>query len=309
MKSFVFLIIFSLSSCTLYKRSSDMDTISIGDGQDRGLTIDSESSDDYGPSSGDSAQIAEAGEQKIINSLTVYSTLYSSLGMVDLLAQAEKKKILFSLIAANGFASLISVLYAKEKSSNYLEWKLFDLLKRLKSKTPFTNDWEETIRAFLKKEFGEMQLQQLKVLVLIPEKVGHEIRLSSTGSVVEKVMASLSLKNKKSFYLNAKKIDVELASFGIDLNLSVAYLPKKPSFKNLTGYQWGLFTTYLSFIDRNEQLYRAINTNDEQVVDEVSPLSDLKNAYYDSISEVLDDYIQEIEQWKIENSTSSPSKI
>lgn len=286
-----------------------MDTISIGDGKDKDLSIDSEGNNEYGPTGGESNQALPNSEKKIINSLTVYSTLYSSLGMVDLLAQAEKKKISFSLIAANGFASLISVLYAKEKSSNYLEWKLFDLLKRLKSKTPFTSDWEDTIRSFLKKEFGDMQLQQLKVLVLIPEKVGRDIKLSSSGNVVEKVMNSLSLKNKNSFYLSAKKIDVELASFGIDLNLSVAYLPNKPTFKLLTGYQWGLYTTYLSFIDRNNQLYRAITTDGDQVVDEVSPLSDLKNSYFESINEVLDDYAKEIEQWKIENSTSAPFEI
>lgn len=286
-----------------------MDTISIGETSDRDLSINSDSSDGYGPSTGEESDERIQESKKIVNALTVYSTLYSSLALVPLLKESESRKIPFSIITANGFASIVAVLYAKKKSSNYLEWKLFDLLKRLKDITPFSKRWESVIEKFLKAEFGAMQLQQLKVLVLIPENSKGEVKLSSTGSVVSKVMQTISLQNKRSYYQSPKDFTRKLDVIGMDLNLSVAFTSEKSNFKYLSGFKWGLYTTYLSFLDQNSHLYQAISTPKEQILDAVSPLSDISSTYRVSIEKILNDYQLKIEDWKNQNSTSSETEI
>ena len=300
-------LIFIFSACTLQKKSGDFDTISIGGEDERDLSIDPNQNGDYGPMGEEDGNSSEAiSSNNLVHGLSVYSTLYSSFALVELFAAAEKKKINFSIIAANGFASLISVLYAKKKSSNYLEWKLFDLNKRLKDSTPFSRSWESVIRDFLEEEFKDMQLQQLKALVVIPEKVNGVTILSSTGSVVEKVMKTLSLKNKGSFYLSPFDYTDKMKTLGLDMNLSVAFTADKTNFNTLSGFQWGLYTTYLSFIENNRHLFQSVNALDTQTLDMIVPLSDVKTSYRKSINEVLQEYDQKIEDWNSQNSTSAP---
>lgn len=308
-----FLLLFTLlvlNSCSLQKNSNSIDTISIEDSSGRDLSINSENNDDYGPSTlEEDTQQTIGAKKKLIHSLTVYSTLYSSLGLVSLLAESDKRKINFSVIAANGFASLISVLYAKKKSSNYLEWKLFDLLKRLKGSAPYSKRWYSEIEKFLKSEFGNMQLQQLKVLVLIPESTNKGIKLSSTGLVVTKVMNSISLKNRRSFYQSPADFNYLLKEVGVDLNLPVAFLPEKSNFKYLSGYNWGIFTTYLSFLEQNNHLFRSVGTIKEQVLDSIYPLTDISSIYSEAIEKTLNDYQLSIEEWKTQNSASYEPEV
>ena len=306
---YTILILVSFLSCTLQKKSGEYDTISIDNEDNRDLSIDPNQEGEYGPS-GDGEPFGEPKKsESLVHALSVYSTLYSSFALVELFSEAEKNNIKFSIIAANGMASLISVLYAKKKSSNYLEWKLFDLNKRLSGEIPFSSSWRKTIDDFLKEEFGNMQLQQLQALVLIPEKHKGVRSLRSTGSIRQTVMRSISLENKRSFYSSPFELRERMSKLGFDLDLSVAFMADKTQFKNLTGFQWGIFTTYLSFLEKNRHIFQSINAQDEQLLDEIQPLSDIKTSFRESIQEAIKTYKDQISNRNSQNSTSAPFEI
>lgn len=284
-----------LIGCANLKQSSGLGTISIGDGDSETLNIEEQVNSTYGPEYiGDSEVNSDSKNKNHVHSLSIYSTLYSTLGMVQFLKAAERKNIYFSTLTSNGFGSLISVLYAKKKSSNYLEWKLFDLLKKIKDEVPFQKRWKSTIRKFLKEEFGNQQLQQLKLLVVVPKIVGGEVKLISVGSIVDTVMGALELDHKSNLYLKPSAFKSRFSSYGTDTHLSIAFIADDFRFRNLSGYEWGIYTNYLSFLNSKSHLYRPIKAKDIQFIDEILALSDITHSYEDGIEKALQFYIDEI---------------
>lgn len=304
---FSFLILVNtLVSCSHFKKSNGLDTISLSEGDSSSLSIEEQAESTYGPYYNEEISKNKLNEKRIpVHSLNVYSTLYSTLGIVQLFKVAERNNIKFSVITANGFGSLISVIYAKKNSSNYLEWKLFDLLKRIKGLPPFQKKWNDQIRVFLNKEFGSLELQQLNTLVFIPKVVGKEVKLLSSGKVVERVMAALKLDAASNQYLKPAPFTNDFRSYSSDFHLSIAFTAQRSELKNLSGYEWGIYTNYLSFLNRNTHLYQGISTSNIQVLDEVIPLSDVANSYQDSIEKVIKNYDAKTSGVLLENSSSS----
>lgn len=310
MKILILILIF-LTACATKDKSSEVATVSISNEEATKLEIDKQNSNDYGPTSGrenlsnDEEKNKESREPVI--QLNIYSSLYASLALVEYLKMSEKENIKFSIILANGFASLISVLYAQDQSVSRVEWKLFELIKKLDGKIPFSGEWLETIQIFLTKEFKQKKLHQLKTLVSLPEIKNNQLILNSTGLIVDAVMKSLSMTNKTSYILSPIAYNQNESGLNPDIRKNISFIPRQVGFKNLIDYEWGVYASYLSFLDKSSNNYTLITTQDESkyYIDELTPLSDMTSPFNAGIEQNILELKESIKQWKEENTTSS----
>jgi hypothetical protein len=301
-------IILLLVSCSSKKITPEVETVSIQKPNNKSLKIDTslEIDEVFEPK----ADLPSEVEIKSVKSLTIYSTLYSSLGLVEFFKRSEKKKHHFKVITANGFASIVSVLYAKKESASLLEWKLFELLKQIKGHIPFSKPWKRKIRSFMVKEFGSQTLDKLAVQVGIPEyNEENEITLSLKGGIVDNVMGSLDMGSSKAFYIRPIHYRGPLNMLNVDIKYQLSFVPSKFNFKKLEGYTWGIFTSYLSFIQDKPEDLILITTEKKLWIDKINPLSDIIHAYKKSIDDALIKFEEMEKEWKEENTASSINNL
>lgn len=305
MKQIFFLLI--LISCAIQKPNTEIETVSINSVEDNKLTIKESKTDLIGPvdDSTDSDAINEIKEKNPVISLSIYSSIYSSLALVNLFKQLEKEEINISFLNANGFATVVCALYAKEKNSNTLEWKLFALLKQLEGQTPYKQEWRSAVANFLAKEFKGLKLEDLKLSLQIPFVMDGKVYLESRGAVEKVVLQNLDINDKSNYFLKPAIYKRNLVENNTDLNFNLVFLPEQIKFKLIDGYSWGIFTNYFGFLMKNSELISKVSTTKSMYVDELLPLSDINNAYQTGLNEIVEKFHNEIKQWREEITTSS----
>jgi hypothetical protein len=304
------LICFLIISCATQDKTNEVSTVSISTEQGAQLKISKKSSTDYGPTreGGETTTNTDEGEvRNPIVELNAYSTLYSSLALIEYLKRCEKENIKISVIRASGFASLIAVLYAENQSVNHVEWKLFELIKKIDKHTALSEKWLLSIQKFLEKEFKQKRLHQLKTLVAIPEVIDRKLNLNTTGKITDSIMNSLSTTKKVSFLLRPGLFHKLEKEFGSDIKATIAFLPEKIGFKNLIDYELGVYASYLSFLEKNRDEFSSISTSDgrKYYIDELAPLSDMTSPFDSNIDQHVKSLKNQIKEWKEQNSTSS----
>lgn len=305
MKIFFLLIIFI--SCATSKKSTDLDTVTFSNTHDDKLAI-SEDSMEVIPIQVDTSDKLgdEVGrEKKAVISLSFYSSLYSSLALVNFFKLIEQEEIDISVINANGFAAVVCALYAKEKNSNTLEWKLFALLKQLKGLRPYGKEWREVIAEFITKEFAKTELSELKISLQIPTIINNDIVMLKDSKVREVLLKNLDLENKTNYFKRPVLYKRNLVENRSDLNFNFVFIPSNIKFKLIDGYSWGIFTNYFGFILKNEQNINQIKTQQDIFIDDLAPLSDINGAYQAEAQQSIEKIQNEIKLWREEISSSS----
>jgi len=239
-------------------------------------------------------------------SLTLYSSIYHSLAILDLIKQLDKKNIKISMISSQGFGSVVAALYAKEKSTSYLEWKLFALLKKLKGQAVYSKVWNRTLGAFIEKEFNNLKVSQLKILFLTPENNNNnKLFLSLTDKVSSVLKRTLNIKSDSNFLSKPKLYSSNLKKLGADLSYSLSFLPARINFNNITGFEWGIYTKYLGFVMSNPEDIRVFRSEKSAPLDQLNSLSDINKLYSSFFEEYTSAIIKDIEQWQEEFTSSS----
>jgi hypothetical protein len=298
-----YLILLVLFSCAQTRVEYDITSVSLNTDDKETLEIDKNSQSDYGPSK-EVISNEEEKKRKAIVSLTLYSSIYHSLPFIEFIKQIEKKNLNISMISSQGFGSVLAALYAKEKSSSYLEWKLFDLLKRIKNLKPYTSEWKEILSVFIKEEFGVLKVSQLKLLLLIPQLVDGKVSLVQNSSVVEVLNSSLNLSNKHNFFYKPKNYIEEVELVGPDLSFSISFIPKVVQFKTLNGLEWGIYTRYLGHVMKSDSSIYVMRSERSSEIDNLEPLSDITKDYAKQINEYVQVLEQKIKEWQEESTTS-----
>lgn len=305
MKQIIYIFLFSLTlpSCSTNQKVPEVEIVTLKKENLNNLKIDTSIVINEAPQG--VAVESSTEELKAVKSLTIYSTLYSSLALVEFFKKSDKQKNKYEIITTNGFASIIAVLYAEKGSASLLEWKLFKLLKSIKGQKPFSKVWNRSIRNFLEKEFGERRLDSLTLKVGIPKIIEGEVELNTKGIIVTSVMDSLAMTSKNAFYLKPVYYRAPLNKLNVDIKYQISFVPTKFNFKNLEGYTWGIFTNYLSFIQDKPEDVLFISTEQSLWIDSINPLSDIIHAYSNSIEDALNQFIEIEKEWVEENTTSS----
>lgn len=296
----IFLLLLIIS-CSTQKVTSDIETVSFQDNDQEKLKIKEQTIQDI-----TNDNEAEKKEERVPEiSLSIYSSLYSSLGFLNLFTEIEKENIEINQITANGLAAVIAAVYAQDKSVNTLEWKLFKLLKSLKGITPYTSKWRERVEDFCKEEFKNKKLQDLKLAVIIPVYEQGILSIAKEGSIVDVLINNLQIESDKNYFKKPSIFKRDLVNQVSDLNFNATFLPEEMKFKLIDGYSWGIFTNYFGFLLKNSNDIYAMKTSTNLALDELLPLSDFKAAYAESAKIFVEKMSLEISNWKEEITASS----
>ena len=289
-----------LIGCSSRIKNDNLSTVSLGDAEEQ-IEIDQNKKNIYGP------QVeGEDKTEKVrypVIALNIYSSIYETIGSVELLKQFEEKKINISMISSNGFGAVIAVLYAKMKSASFVEWKLFALLKELDNKVPYSREWQKIINRFVKNEFKNLKLNQLKTLVLIPEVKNNKITLNSTDKISDAIAKTLNLNSRENFISKPENYDEILKNQAADLVSSVYFISTNTKMHQLAGYELGIYSAYLGQIINKSEI-KPIQTGDKVFIDEIGVLSERMERYKKQVKDFTQDQINLIEKWQEENTSN-----
>ncbi len=297
MRFLLFILLF-ISCTTASQKDIEIVEVNLADDPSEGVTIEDSTNNSFGKSE-DVDKMLKEESPKI--ALTIYSSIYHSLAFLPLIKELEKKKIKLNYVSSQGFGALIAALYAKEASASYLEWKLFDLMKKLRGKKVYSEEWNSTIVNFTQKEFKESKLDQLKVKLLIPEIENRKIVLNEQEKVVDAIRKTIDFKNEKNYFNVPDTYLGAIDRVGVDLNLSCIFIPEQVKFNKIDGYNWGVITKYLGMVMRPLDGIYQLKTTESVELDAEVPLSDLNRFYQDSINNFTQEVSRSIGKWKEEN--------
>lgn len=296
----LFLILFF--SCSISKELETIESIPVS-------SVDFESHDEIviqksEQELNESVNIENENKQKEpVISLTLYSSLYHSLAILDLLKKIEQEKIQLTYVSSQGFGALIMALYAKNSSVSNVEWSLFKLIKILKGEKIYASGWRNKINGFIDEEFGDLTFEQLKIKLIIPHLVGeNKMDFISDGVVAKVLKNNLLLASFDSFFQKPKLYHTVLKRFGIDLSLAVSFIPNAPSFINLNGYNYGLITRFFGLVLSIPEDIIRIGTSETFAMDQLYPLTDINEAYKKDVSEYIKQITQMYKSWKEDSS-------
>lgn len=305
-----FLILFIISGCALDERrnTTEFDTVNISkEFHSPKVETGVEGEDVYGPSAENTPVLSSTPiEKQAIVALDLSPALYQSFSYLKMFSDLEKKKININIIISSGFSAIIAALYAKYKSANRLDWSGYALIRKLeKEKKVFSSSWLKTIELFLKEEFKETGLEQLKVLIAIPtfDEEKNEIILKHTGSIVEAIMDSLRFqRSRESFLLNpSKSYFGKEKLFGADKVFRVTSFPKKFKLRTPSGFVLGVYSKLAGFIHYQTNSYMDLSSEKFLYLDEIPNISDLMSSVSGPSDIISSKILKSLQEWTNKN--------
>ena len=279
-------------SCSNLKNSHDVSIVDLEREKTARISIDDKV---------DESLVVETSENISETKVTIqlYSTIYHSLGVLKLFKNLEQEKIEIESISTFGFGALIAGLYAKEGSINYLEWKLFDLLKRIKGIEPFSNTWEKIIHRFIEKEFKGLDFQKLKFDLLIPKLIGEKVVLNDK-SLIESLKTTLSISSLENYIYNPVNYMARLRERGLKLVFPIIFIPENPTIQMRNNYNYGIFTSYLGKLFRNIDQVTKLTTLESVSLDSLDSTNKYESLYSKSLQSYIESMKEKINEFQFE---------
>jgi hypothetical protein len=307
---FTISIIFSFLSCAVDKRrnTSELETVNFSQKfHSPKVETGIEGEDIYGPSAEITNDEKEVLSQKqAIVALDFSPALYHSLSYLKLISDLEKKKVNISVVISSGFSAIIAALYGKYKSANRLDWKAYALIKKLeKENKVYSTSWLKTVEIFLKEEFQDIRLEQLKLLVVIPtyDEKNNKLVLKHTGPVVEAIMSSLRIQNSRESFLLNPSIEYfgKEKSFGVDKVFRVSAFPRNFKLETTSGFVLGIYSKLAGLIHYRTDKFMQISDKKLIYIDKVPNMSDLMSLVSDQSEEISLNISNSIQEWANKN--------
>lgn len=297
MKTVILLLI--LISCSLPKKKvTEVSTVSLESNRNDSIVI--EKGEDS------TALIEEEAKVKYPKiSLSIYSSVYHSLAMVEFFKELEKRKIKINTISSQAFGSVIAALYAKEGSVSSVEWSLFKLLKNLKSEVPYSKKWKDKVNKFIDSEFKSTMSHKMKIKLILPliDENG-QVEFIGNGRIETLLKRQINLAEENHFYRRPQNYHYRIEKFGVDLNLGMSFLPERPRISNIVGYNYGVATKHLGVVLSSKEDISIIKTSSSKELDNLLSLSDISMMYGKGIIQYVDEMEVKIKNWQEDSSAS-----
>ena len=302
-----FFLLFFFVACSQTKTIEPFESVQITtashEGSSDAIKI-KKSNLDSNPENGETEKISKNIKEKPTISLSLYSSLYHSLALLNLLKSIEQEEIKISMISSHGFGSLVVALYAKERSISSVEWSLFKLLKELKDEKMYTPSWRDKVDRFIDDEFKNLRLDQLKVKLVLPQVVaGDKIDFITKGNIASILKRNLLLTAADNFLQKPDIYHYTIERFGIDINLAVSFIPETPSFEHLNGHSYGVITRLLGLVMNSQEDITLIKTTKNLSLDKIYPLADINDSYQDGVNIYVKQISQIYTKWQEDSSS------
>jgi len=269
------------------------------------VQIEKTNSVDYGPvlqqvgeETNTNKEKSESEKKYKLFSIDLYPALYKSFGYISLFKSLEREGLKPAVISSFGFSSIVGALHAKYLKSNVVEWKAFELYQSLSSEKPYSKDWLEKIERFLKKEFKQTRLSQLKVLLVIPSIYKKAFKISPNQKVVDAILSSLDIESSQSSSAMLKSTNqyfLSLHKFGVEQTYRVSLLPDAINFKQPNGYLLATYSRLSGITVENENTYIK-SYESKTYIDSILNLSDEINQAQSFSSDIVEKIIKQIKK-------------
>lgn len=294
MKVNLYILFFALifSSCTKFaKKNVEVDqTISINTEVDKNIQIDKNIEVEQ-------TEI-KTSENELAVSLTVFSTLYNSFAIGDLFESLKKEEIRLAEIQTHGFSALLTAIYALEESQSFLEWKTFKLIKELKGVAAYSHQWKEILNQIIDKEFKNKNIEDLKLRLKIMTILDGKVFYIENGSLAKALKSTLNLSSKESYFSQPVWPIKSGLNNSSHYSQYIQLRSKKMSIQNMTAFEYGIYTRYLGYLIKNDELIYRIGNEEQGILDKIRPLSDIKSEFQKSIDEYIAKLKIELKEWK-----------
>ena len=269
-------------SCAQHQKVADVTSVSLESKPEDKIVINDSTKADQ------ELEFPKVREKSI--ALTMYSSLYHSLSLLEVLKNFEQKKIKVDIISSQGFGSLLAAIYAKDGSVGKMEWSLFKLVKNLHDKVPYSKSWREILDDFIDEEFKSLMLEDLKIQLLLP-RINHVglVSFEKNSSLGKLLKKQINLSVKDQYYKKPRIYDYLLKRYGRDLNVAISFMPEQPRLTRIVGYNYGLVTNHLGLVLSAKEEISILSTKTELPLDEIQSLADMTKEYNEAIMTFVDD--------------------
>lgn len=206
MKILSFLILISLCSCASFT-STDESYSYIGVDLEKEHykkipIIEGKSmSSGYGPEV-DAKEVFNATAPSDVVGIYLYPAGFNSLAYLRVISQMQKYQSTPNVYSGAGMGAVIASLLAMGVSPDHIEWKFFSLMESFKDKVYLSNEWKEVFYKFLKNEFQDKRIEELKYALILPiydKKLG-KVRYLSRGNLYNVLIINFDFDESSQYF-------------------------------------------------------------------------------------------------------------
>lgn len=273
---FGLLFLFFSSSCThspLGERSGvkeDSMTVDIKDHKERSVPKISEKTEQspFGPLPVDASGRqfkAVPKKSKGPSALMISAGLYRSVSAISLFRELKVIDKVPPVLIGHGLSAVVVAYFAFGYQADFIEWKFFQFVEKVKNKKPFSEDWNELFASVLLKEIESKNIEEAQLTLVIPvwNKVKRKIEYLKRGSLKNALMANINYYGRQETIFEPAMsygfIDTKfLKSLGINKVYALDLLSSGISWKSGDGLLNGSFQKAASIIRTEKDLLNTI---------------------------------------------------
>lgn len=199
--SFLFVLIFIFSCATKEKvadsgASSSYTGVSVEKDYNKKIPLieAKKTSKAYGPEVEFKEYFGKRDAKEVV-AIYLYPSLFNSLAYLKVVDNLQKYKKYPSVYSGAGMGAVIAAFFAMGLTPDHIEWKFFALLESLKNEKFQSREWKSIVSKFLRKEFKNKRIEQLKKALILPvydKKLG-KIRYLSRGNLYNILVINIDL--------------------------------------------------------------------------------------------------------------------
>ncbi len=112
--------------------------------------------------------VTEKISPKKIRALFVDDGGYQTINSLEIVQFLLDSKIDFSIYSGTGWGALVAAYLAQNKSLNFIHWKLYSAIEKLRQNEYISNQWIKNYIEFASKEFDKIKFEQLNKTLIVP---------------------------------------------------------------------------------------------------------------------------------------------
>lgn len=258
MRIVLLISLFLFTSCSTkksYNYSSVYEGVSLSNVDEKEIPLIEPSGQrqSYGPVIKEDTSYTNSNFKKV-KALFLYPAAMPSITYLQFVDNLQKYKLEPTIYSGAGLGAVIAAFLAKGLTTDHIEWKLFSLLEELKGIDYYSSSWRDLVYQFLKKEFKNDKVENLKKALILPiyDKKLNKVRYVSRGDLYTILIINLEIDNRSSKLFQSPLIngdlDInELKNNGVDRVAVINSLGSELNFHKTNHYLIGLYGKLIGY--------------------------------------------------------------
>lgn len=285
-------------------RTDDKERIKIPDIKDKEIF----KSGGFGPSPIQQKVVQRAVSKKNpVVALILGPGINRSIAHISFLKAVNEKNIPIHVISGSGVSAIVAALYASGMTPSKMEWVFYKLFNQVRDIKPYSYKWLNVIKIFLRKEFGSMMLQDLKLSFVLPiyNKKREKVLYLKRGYLANSLYLNLLLCNSSKFEQSSSFVKevyngLFFSKYGADIIIGVGVLDSTIALKFGNDHLTGVFGSVIGrsvFEIKSLDLFFELPTR-EMFLDTLDNMPAVLQKSLESGREFSEEIQGEIQTWQ-----------